>query len=92
VDVGLAVGNQQDLVAAQVFMQDGAQRLRVPAHLRLVAHAPLAVQFAHQGLQVARDRLELGRVRRARARAAVAADHGFDAAHQAAHRDLRDHH
>jgi hypothetical protein len=48
VDVGLAVGDHDDVLAAQFAAQDGAQRLRRPGDLGLVARALFGLQFAHQ--------------------------------------------
>ena len=59
-DVGLAVRDDQHLVALQFLAQDAPQRVRAPDGLRLVARAPLGFQVEHQRLQVARDRAQLG--------------------------------
>jgi hypothetical protein len=59
-DVGLAVRDDQHLVALQVLAQDAPQRVGTPARLRLVARAPLRFEVEHQRLQVAGDRPQLG--------------------------------
>ena len=92
VDVGFAIGDDQDLVALQVLAQDAAQVFRRPADLRLVAHPALALQFAHHRLQIARDRAQLARFRLGRKGERLAADQRLDAGHPAAKRQLRDHH
>ena len=60
VDVGLAVGDDQDLLAAQVGAQDRAQRLRRPGDLALVARPVAGLELAHQRAQVAGERPQLG--------------------------------
>ena len=92
VDVGLAIGRDQDLVAFQVLAQDLAQRLRYPADLRLVARAALGLEIPHQGFQVPRDRAQLARLGLGRKRKRLAADQRLDARHPAAPGKLRDHH
>ena len=46
VDVGLAVRDDEDVVAPQISLQDGAQRLRRPCELRLVLRPRLALDLA----------------------------------------------
>ena len=61
VHVGLAVRDDQHLVAFQILSQDSAQRLRPPGGLALIAPGALGLEVAHQRLQVARDRSQLRR-------------------------------
>ncbi len=60
VDVGLAVGHHDHVLAAQFAAQNGAQRLRRPGDLIFIACARVGFQFADQLLQIARDGLEFG--------------------------------
>src|SRR5207237_510738 len=53
VHVGLAIGDDQHLVALQVLAEDAPQRLRAPGRLALVASRALRLQVSHQRLQVA---------------------------------------
>ena len=61
-DVGLAVRNHDHILAAQFPAENGAQRLRRPGDLVLVARARIGFQFVNQPLQIARDGLELGQI------------------------------
>jgi hypothetical protein len=61
VDVGLAVRDDDHLVALQVLAQDAAQRIRPPHGLAFVARQALGLHVADQRLQIPRDRAELGR-------------------------------
>jgi len=99
VDVGLAVGDDDHVGAAQLAVQHGAQRCRVPGQLALVARAALGLEFAAQALHVAEDGLELGGWRRRRpgrggggrpAQQAFAAQQGARPGDPAAPRELRD--
>ena len=96
VDVRLAIGHHDDVLAAQFAVEDGAQRLRRPGDLAFVACAGFRLQFADQALQVAGDRPELRRPRvRARlglAQQAFAAQQGAHAGHPATPRQLGDDH
>ena len=61
VDVGLAVGDDDDVVAVQFAAQRRAQRLLVPDALAAVERPVLALEVADQLAQVARDRPQLRR-------------------------------
>jgi hypothetical protein len=60
-DVGLAVGDDQHVLAGELAVQDGAQGFRLPGQLRIVARADFRFHLADQHAQVAGDRLELRR-------------------------------
>ena len=99
VDVGLAVGDDQDLVALQLLAQDAPQRLRRPHGVRIVARAAIGLEIAHQRLEVRLDRAQLGHAAAAvLARRAGAGEQRLEARHPAApgqlgddHRDERHH-
>ena len=61
VDVRLAVGDDDDVVAAHLAAQHRAQRLLRPALLALVRRPELVLELAQQRLHVARDRLQFRR-------------------------------
>ena len=61
VDVRLAIGDDDDVVAAHLAAQHRAQRLLRPALLAFVGRPELVLQLAQQRLHVARDRAQLGR-------------------------------
>ena len=92
VDIGLAVGHDQHLVALEVIAQDRAQRIGSPTDLRFVAHAAFGFQVLHQRLEVPRNRPQLSRLGLWRQRERLAADQRLDPGHPAAKRELRDHH
>ena len=60
VDVGLAVGNDDDLVGREVVPQQRAQSFRAPLRDRLGLLAAGTVDFAQQPLQVPHQRLQAG--------------------------------
>ena len=61
VDIGLAVGDRDHVVAVQLAAQRGAQRLLVPDPLAAVERPVLPLEVADQLAQIARDRPQLGR-------------------------------
>ena len=94
-DVRLAVGYDQHLVAFQVLAQDAAQRVRAPEDLAFVARVALGLEVANQRLQVLGDRPQFGRrdpEAVARAERRLARDQALDSRHPAAPADLGDHH
>jgi hypothetical protein len=60
VDVRLAVGDDDDVVAVQFPLEHVAQRLLRPDHLIAVAGPVMRLEIAHQLANVARDRRQLG--------------------------------
>jgi hypothetical protein len=61
VDVRLAIGDDDDVVAAHLAAQHRAQRFLRPALLALVRRPELMLELAQQRLHVARDRAQLRR-------------------------------
>ncbi len=93
VDVRLAVRHDDDVVAVELAAQRRAERLLVPDALAAVERAVLSLEIADELAQVARDRAQLRRRRRAgRAQDALAAQQRAQALHPAAPRQLGDHH
>ena len=91
VDVRLAIADDDHLVAAQLALEDRAQRLRRPGELRLVARPVLRLELAHELAHVARERPQLGHVGRARGtHQSLAAQQRAQSLHPAAPRQLRD--
>jgi len=93
VNVGLAVGHGDDVVAMQLAAQHRPQGLAVPDALAAVERTILALEVANEIADVASDRLQLGhRHRDAGAHEPLAAQQAAKALHPAAPRQLRDHH
>ncbi len=93
VDVRLAVGHGDHVVAVQFAPQGRPQRLLVPDALAAVERPILALEIADQVAQVAGDRPQLRRGGRpGRAQDAFAAQQRAQPLHPAAPRELRDDH
>ena len=92
-DVGLAVRDDDHFVAAQLAVQDAAQRLGSPRHLILVAGAMLDSELVDQRAEIARDRSQLGTLALGLpggAQQALAAHQRPQSLHPAAPGELRD--
>ena len=93
VDVRLAVGHGDHVVAVQFASQRRPQRLLVPDPLAAVERAVLPLEVADEVAQVVRDGAQLRRGGGdVRAQDAFAAQQRVQSAHPAAPRDLRDDH
>ena len=79
VDVGLAVGDDDHLVAAQLRAQQRAQAVRVPLGLRPERAAVFVLEVAQPRAQLGGERRELGRRRQQRPQQALAAQDGAHA-------------
>jgi hypothetical protein len=91
VDVGLAVGDDDHLLAAQLGLQQLAQAGRRPAVVALGLAQPV-LQVAQAGAQFLHERGEFGRGPRHRLQRALATQQGAGARQPAPQAELRDHH
>jgi hypothetical protein len=95
VEVWLAIGDDEHLVALEILAQDPAQRGRAPGGLAFVPAPALGLQVAHQRLEVAGDGPQGSRRLRpggAGCTQRFAGNQRLDARHPPAPAQLRDHH
>ena len=62
VNIGLAVGDDQDFVPGQVIVQDRLECGGRPAHLTFIPHALVRFETVDQGAELLRHRLQFGNV------------------------------